>query len=210
MSFEFISGHAGDLERRRPAPVSFADWAQPRSTRVTRRDWQRLLENWDRLQPSADRFATVFFDTLFAWEPQARQLFGGANLETQFLRFAHLLTSLVSACDNREELDGRIEAIIRCFAGGDSPRRREDALRIAIAAMLNEVYATGLTREMRTSWQSAYFSVITTIRSATSYEAADNGATFISAALEAELRVERYRGSGAQYPLEYGSDAAAA
>lgn len=208
MSFEFISGHAGDLERRRPAPVSFADWARPRSTRVTRRDWQRLLENWDQLQPFADRFATVFFDTLFAWEPQARQLFGGANLETQFLRFAHLLTSLVSAYDNREELDGRVEAIIRCFAGGDSPRRREDALRIAIAAMLNEAYAIGMTREMRASWQAAYIGVITTIRSATSHEAADNGVTFT--ALEAELRVERYRASAAQYPLEYGSDAAAA
>jgi hemoglobin-like flavoprotein len=210
MSFEFISGHAGDLERRRPAPVSFADWAQPRSTRVTRRDWQRLLENWDQLQPSADRFATVFFDTLFAWEPHARQLFGGATLETQFLRFAHLLTSLVSAFDNPEELDGRIEAIIRGFAGGDSPRRRDDALRTAIAAMLNEVYATGMTREMRASWQSAYIGVITTIRNATSHEAGDKGATFMSMALEAELRVERYRSSGAQYPLEYGSDAAAA
>jgi len=210
MSFEFISGHAGDLERRRPAPVSFADWARPMSTRVTRRDWQRLLEHWDRLQPSADRFATVFFDTLFAWEPQARQLFGGADLETQFLRFAHLLTSLVSACDNPDELEGRIDAIIRGLAGGDSPRRRDDAVRTAIAAMLNEVYATGMTREMRASWRSAYFGVITTIRSTASYEPGDKGATFMALALEAELRVERYRSSVAQHSLEYGSDAAAA
>src|SRR3712207_4373166 len=105
MSFDFISVHGGDLERRRPTPVSFADWAQPTSSRVTHRDWRRLLETWDQLQPSADRFAAVFFDTLFAWEPQARLLFGGARLETQFLRFAHLLTRLVSASDDPEELD---------------------------------------------------------------------------------------------------------
>jgi hypothetical protein len=63
---------------------------------------------------------------------------------------------------------------------------------------------------MRASWQTAYVGVITTIRSAASYEANDKGATFMSMALEAELRVERYRASGAQYPLDYGSDAAAA
>ena len=172
MSFQIISDHAGDLERRRPAPVSFADWARPMPTRITRRDWQRLLENWDQLQPFADRFATVFFDTLFAWEPQARHLFGGANLETQFLRFAHLLTSLVSAYENPDELDGRIDAIIRGFAGGESPRKRADAIRTAIGALLNEVYATGMTREMRASWQVAYIGVLATIRSTTSYEAA--------------------------------------
>ena len=208
MSFEFISVEDGDLERRRVTPVSFADWAQATSTRVTRRDWQRLLENWERLQPSADRFATVFFDTLFAWEPQARQLFGGATLETQFLRFAHLLTSLVSAQDHPDELDRRIDAVIRCFAGGDPPRKREDAIRIAVAAMLNDVYAAGMTPEMQASWQSAYIGVITTIRSTTSFGTSDRVQTFTPT--EAEHRVERYRSSWAQYPLEYGSDAAAA
>ena len=210
MSFEFISVHGGDLERRRPTPVSFADWAQPTSPLVTRREWHRLLETWDRLQPSADRFAAVFFDTLFAWEPHARQLFGGAKLETQFLRFAHLLTSLVAVADDPEELDGRIQAVMRGFAGSGSHRKRDDAIRIAIAAMLNEVYAAGMTREMRASWQSAYVEVIATIRNSTPYELSDKPATFASTAMEPELWVERYRTSGAQYPLDYGSDAAAA
>ena len=210
MSYECISVHGGDLERRRPTPVSFADWAHSTTTRVTRRDWHRLLEIWERLQPSADRFAAVFFDTLFAWEPHARLLFGGARLETQFLRFAHLLTSLVAASDDPDELDGRIDAVVRFFAGSDSPKR-EDAMRIAIAAMLNEVYAAAMTPEMRAAWQSAYISVLTMMRSSASSERDDTVvAASTSPALDAELRIERYRAAGAHYPFEYGSDAAAA
>ena len=77
--------------------------------RLARHEWQMLLDRWQRLQPYADRFATAFFDTLFGCEPDFAHRFGGATLEAHFLRFAHLLTEIVSAQDDREELDHRIE-----------------------------------------------------------------------------------------------------
>ena len=94
MSFDEILASAADPDRcsntsELPYPLE----------RLTD-EWQVLLDRWQRLQPFADRLATAFFDTLFACDPDLRQLFGGASLEAQFLRFAHLLTEIVSAAMN--------------------------------------------------------------------------------------------------------------
>ena len=88
--------------------------------RMARHEWQMLLDRWQRLQPYADRFATAFFDTLFGSEPDFAHQFGGATLEAQFLRFAHLLTEIVSAEDDREEVDHRIEQFVQRYARDDS------------------------------------------------------------------------------------------
>jgi hemoglobin-like flavoprotein len=165
MSFDLISTHAAELDRR-GASVSFADARYPFASRVTRREWHLLLETWERLQPYADRFASIFFDTLFASAPELRQLFGGASLDAQFLQFAHLLTSLVSAHGDRVELDRRIEAVVAHFGGTRRRANGEDAIRAAIGEMLREVSTSGMPREMRSSWKCAYISLAATLRSA--------------------------------------------
>src|SRR4029453_6198672 len=96
MSFASNSIRSAELEQCPALPISFDELVYPYTARVTRRDWQLLLDSWERLQPNADRFATAFFDTLFACDPELRHLFGGTSLETQFIKFAHLITELVS------------------------------------------------------------------------------------------------------------------
>ena len=113
-----------------------------------------LLNRWERLQPYADRFATTFFDALFEADPELRRLFRNASLETQFIQFAHLLTKIVSATDDRGELDRRIELIVRRLAGGSTSRAR--AVRAAIAAMLVQVELTAMTPQMLIPWKAAY------------------------------------------------------
>jgi hypothetical protein len=163
MSFASASTHSAELERYHTAAIPFAELVYPYAGRVTRHDWQLLLDSWERLQPNADRFATAFFDALFTCEPELRQLFGGTSLETQFIKFAHLLTELISVEDDPPELAHRIDMIAHRYTGGHAIEY-DRAVRAAIAAMLAEAALARLTPEGRLWWKSAYATVVSIIR----------------------------------------------
>ena len=205
MSFDPIPALAAS-HGRRTTPVSFAQSHYEFAARLSRHEWQVMMDRWERLQPYADQFATTFFDTLFAWEPDFRQVFGGASLEAQFLRFAHLLTHIVSAEDDREELDHRVEVIVRRYARDDSETERAYALRAAIAALLADVAAAQMTPENRASWKAAYAAVSSILRGTTWLA---RGATIMDTAIRAELAADR-RSPAIQTALEPTADAEAA
>jgi hypothetical protein len=163
MSFASTYSHPADLERCHTVSTPVAEVAYPYTARVTRRDWELLLDSWERLQPNADRFATTFFDTLFTCDPELRQLFGGASLETQFVKFAHLLTEIISVEDDPYQLGRRIDMVVHRY-GGDSSGEHDRAIRAAITAMLAEASLARLTPEMRLWWKSGYATVETIIR----------------------------------------------
>ena len=162
MSFERTSGPT-ELERHYPRSTLSAELVYPYTERVTSRDWQLLLDSWERLQPNADRLATTFFDTLFASEPELRQLFGGSSLETQFIKFAHLLTELISVEDDPHQLATRVDMITHRYGGGSSDEN-DQAIRDAISAMLAEASLARLTPEVRLWWKAGYAMVDTIIR----------------------------------------------
>ena len=163
MSFVSAYSDPAELERRHARSRSSAELVYPYTRQVTRHDWQLLLDSWERLQPNADRFATTFFDTLFGTDPELRQLFGGASLETQFIKFAHLLTELISVEDDPHELADRIDMIAHRYAG-DSSGEHEHAFRAAITAMLADVSVARLTPDARQWWKAGYAMVDTIIR----------------------------------------------
>jgi hemoglobin-like flavoprotein len=209
MSFAIIPTHAAELERSRALPVSFVDPGYRFATRVTRHEWRTLLATWEQLQPYADSFASAFFDTLFDSAPELRQLFGGSSLEADFLQFAHLLTELVSAQDSPEELDRRIEAVV-CRLGGDLVHEHDAAIRGAIAAMMSEVAFSGMTREVRSLWKSAYAHLGTVLTAATRRVALDKVTAQLVTALRAELRLEAWHSPALEHALEDAPHAEAA
>ena len=150
-----------------------------------------LLDCWQRLHPHADRFATAFFDTLFAHEPGFVQIFGSASLEAQFLRFAHLLTEIVSAADDTDELPRCVEMVVQRFARDDSETDGSLAVRAAISAMLSEVEAADMTPHMRASWHAAYLAVTAILRGTTFQGAGSASATLRHIAVTAELAGDR-------------------
>jgi hypothetical protein len=161
MSFASTSIRSAGLEQCHAVPIPFDELVYPYTARVTRHDWQLLLDSWERLQPNADRFATVFFDTLFNCDPELRHLFGGTSLETQFIKFAHLLTELVSVESDPRQLGQRIEMAVHRYAGGSIDH--DCAIRTAITAMLAEAALARLTSEVRMWWSAAYATVVTII-----------------------------------------------
>ena len=178
MPFTRTSANPVEDERFPASPIAFDELEYPYATRVTHREWQMLLDGWERLQPIADQLATVFFDTLFSCEPELRYLFGGASLEIQFIKFAHLLTELVSLKDDPKELERRIDTVVRRY-GGDSSADHERAIRAAIAAMLAEVSVTRMTPEMRLSWKAAHVTVVTIIRDGARFNPRGRPTTFM-------------------------------
>lgn len=177
--------------------------------RLARNEWQTLLDRWEKLQPYADRFATAFFDTLFGSEPDFAHRFLGATLEAHFLRFAHLLTEIVSAQDDREELDRRVEQIVHRYARDDSATEQSRAVRVAIAAMLQDVERVGLTPQMRADWRSASAAVNGMLRGTRWQPAPSNGSTIVQTALRAELAADRRAPSIDEF-MESSTDAEAA
>jgi len=175
--------------------------------RLARHEWHVLLERWQKLQPNADRFATVFFDTLFAADPELRQFFGGASLEAQFLRFAHLMTEIVSAAGDPEELDHRVEVVVQRFARDDSATDQSRAMKLAIAAMLEEVAASDMTRQMRADWKAAYAAVGAMVRGTRWVGPRAGVGTLLQTAVRAELAADRHSPATDQL-MELDRDAA--
>jgi hemoglobin-like flavoprotein len=153
--------------------------------------WSVLLDRWQRLQPYADRFATAFFDTLFALQPGFLQIFGSATLDAEFLRFAHLLTEIVSAADDADELPACVERVVQRFARDDCETDRSRAVRAAIHAMLAEVAAADMTPHMWASWHAAYVAVTAVLRGARLQGDRAGAAAIRYTAVTAELAADR-------------------
>ena len=189
--------------------MSYDATPYPFAARLAQHDWQVLLDRWQRLQPYADRFATAFFDTLFAHQPELVQLFGNASLEAQFLRFAHLLSEIVSATDDADELARCVELLVQRFAKDDGATDRSRAVREAIAALLAEVAKVDLTPHMRASWHAVYVAVTAIVRGTTLRADGASAATMLRTAVRAELLADRRSPSVARL-MESSEDSRAA
>ena len=152
MSLNVTPASAASSGRRRETSLS-VESSTRFGTGLGNRERQALMNRWERVQPYADRFAAAFFDTLFTIDPDFGQALAGASLDAQFIRFAHLLSHIVSATDDRDELEHRIELIVRRFARDDSETDRSRALRAAIAAVLVQVELTAMTAPMLAAWK---------------------------------------------------------
>ena len=128
---------------------------------------QLLLESWQRLHPHADRLALVLFERLFALEPSCRRIFGGASLETQFVRFAHMLAELMMLqADDPEKLVRMTAELGRRHAVYGVRDEHYYAFEDAIATMLDAAPACCGTPEVRAAWREAYELIATIMRRA--------------------------------------------
>jgi len=189
MSFDAV--RTPNTSQQRCSTHSFIESSLPFAARLARHEWQVLLDRWERLQPYADRFATAFFDTLFAQQPELLQFFGSATLDAQFLRFAHLLTEIVSAADDADELPRCVELVVQRFANDDRETDRSRAVRAAINAMLAEVSAADMTPHMRASWHAAYVAVTAILRGTRLQSDRAGVGAILHTAVTAELVADR-------------------
>ena len=189
MSFDAIK--LGTTSHERSSTSAFTESPIPLTAQLTRHDRDVLLDRWQRLQPYADRFATAFFDTLFAQQPELVQIFGSVPLDAQFLRYAHLLTEIVSAADDADELSRCVERVVQRFANADCETEQSRAVRAAIDAMLAEVSAADMRPHMRASWHAAYVAVTAILRGIRSRGDRGSADAILRTAVTAELAADR-------------------
>jgi hemoglobin-like flavoprotein len=134
---------------------------------MTSEERRLLLESWQRLHPHAERLAHVFFERLFALEPDCRQIFAGTSLETQFLQFAHMLTELtVLQVDDPARLVQMAAELGRRHAAYGVRDDHYHAFDAALATMLDSAPASSGTPEVRAAWREAYELIATIMRRA--------------------------------------------
>lgn len=122
---------------------------------MTPEDRRLLLDRWRRLEPHADRLATVFFDRLFELTPESRRLFVG-NLEGQFLRFAYMLVELVALHDEPHKTALATAELGRRLTRYGIADAHYLAVSQAISAMLAHAPEACATAESRAAWHEAY------------------------------------------------------
>lgn len=123
---------------------------------MTPEDRRLLLESWLRLEPHADRLATVFFDRLFELAPESRRLFVGATLESQFLRFAYMLVELVALHDEPHKMLLATAELGQRLSRYGITDAHYLAVSQAISAMLTRAPEACATPESRAAWHEAY------------------------------------------------------
>ena len=123
---------------------------------MTSEDRRLLLDTWHRLSPHADQLATVFFDRLNELTPARRRLFAGSTLESQFVQFAYMLVELVTFHDEPHTRLLATEQIRQCLSRYGIADVHYQAVRQAVAAVLNHAPEACATAESRAAWHEAY------------------------------------------------------
>lgn len=123
---------------------------------MTQEDRRLLLDSWQRLEPYADKLATVFFDRLFELAPESRRLFASATLESQFLQFAYMLVELVALHDEPHKMLLATVQIGRRLSRYGITDAHYLAVSEAITAMLSHAPEACATPESRAAWHEAY------------------------------------------------------
>jgi hemoglobin-like flavoprotein len=123
---------------------------------MTPRQIELVRESFARVQPIADVAATIFYDRLFALDPEVRQLFRATDMAGQRKALMQTLAVVVAGLDRLDGLVPAVEALGRRHAGyGVSPEDFE-----TVGAALLETLEVGLkpdfTSETREAWATAY------------------------------------------------------
>lgn len=156
-----VSAHTDGLDHdaQMASTYSLVDLMTPQDRRL-------LLDSWQRLEPHADRLATVFFDRLFELTPASRRLFAGSTLESQFVQFAYMLVELVALHDEPHTRLLASEEIRRLLSRYGIADAHYLAVSQAISGMLTHAAEACATPESRAAWQEAYDVLTAIIRRA--------------------------------------------
>jgi nitric oxide dioxygenase len=135
---------------------------------MTSEDRRLLLDSWHRLEPHADRLATVFFDRLNELTPAKRRLFAGSTLESQFVQFAYMLVEMVVFHDDPHTRLLATEQIRQCLSRYAIAHVHYEAVSEAITAVLTHAPEACATPESRDAWYEAYDLLTAIVRRASS------------------------------------------
>jgi len=127
-----------------------------------------VQETWRQVVPIADVSASLFYGRLFVIDPSTRELFAGADLESQKKKLLRALAMVVGSLDRVEELVPTIADLGRRHVGYGVRDAHYDSVATALLWTLEQGLADAWTAEVQEAWTEAYGLLAGVMRNAAS------------------------------------------
>lgn len=123
---------------------------------MTPRQKELVRESFAMVEPIADAAATIFYDRLFALDPNLRKLFAATDMAAQRKNLMQTLTVVVRGIDRLENLVPAVEALGKRHAGYGVRAEDFETVGAALLDTLEVGLGEAFTTETRDAWLAAY------------------------------------------------------
>jgi len=121
--------------------------------------------SWERIQPSAEAVADLFYARLFGLDPSLQALFKG-DMREQGRKLVSMVTFAVKGLTRLEAIVPGVQALGRRHAGYGVKDDHYETVGEALLWTLGKGLGTAFTGEIRAAWEAAYGVLATTMREA--------------------------------------------
>ena len=136
---------------------------------MTPRQRTLVRGSWAKLRRELDATSALFYERLFALNPNARRLFGSKDMRLQGTLFMQMLSLFVRGLDDDDP--DVVEALKDCgrrhVAYGVSYTDYEGVGQ-ALLATVEQMHGDSFTPELRDAWSDAYRSLAATMLASSS------------------------------------------
>jgi hemoglobin-like flavoprotein len=115
-----------------------------------------VKETWQKVAPTADAAAQLFYDRLFEIDATTRPLFKTTNLPEQRRKLLQALTLVVQGLDHLEVIVPTFAELGRRHARIGVTDGHYDTVGAALLWMLEQRLGSGWTPEAKAAWSGAY------------------------------------------------------
>jgi hemoglobin-like flavoprotein len=123
---------------------------------MTPRQKELVRDSFALVEPIADAAATIFYDRLFALDPNLRRLFAATDMAAQRKNLMQTLTVVVRGIDRLDNLVPAVEALGRRHAGYGVRAEDFETVGAALLDTLEVGLGAAFTTETRDAWLAAY------------------------------------------------------
>jgi hemoglobin-like flavoprotein len=123
---------------------------------MTPRQKELVRDSFALVEPIADAAATIFYDRLFALDPNLRRLFAATDMAAQRKNLMQTLTVVVRGIDRLDNLVPAVEALGRRHAGYGVRAEDFETVGAALLDTLEVGLGEAFTTETRDAWLAAY------------------------------------------------------
>jgi hemoglobin-like flavoprotein len=123
---------------------------------MTPRQKELVRDSFALVEPIADAAATIFYDRLFALDPNLRRLFAATDMAAQRKNLMQTLTVVVRGIDRLDNLVPAVEALGRRHAGYGVRAEDFETVGAALLDTLEVGLGEAFTMETRDAWLAAY------------------------------------------------------
>jgi hemoglobin-like flavoprotein len=115
-----------------------------------------VKQTWQKVAPTADAAARLFYDRLFELDATTRPLFKTTNLVEQRLKLIHALTMVVQGLDHLEVLVPTLADLGQRHAQYGVTDQHYDSVGAALLWTLEQGLGAEWSLEVKAAWSAAY------------------------------------------------------